>query len=156
MRGVARRVPSVRAGEVVLIMKALRVAPRALVLASLLVVPGICRAASTDDPGKAMYLRYCGACHGETGKGDGAVSGFLRPRPTDLTQIAKQSGGAYSSARVMQQIDGTRTVRAHGDPDMPVWGEVFRQQSTASLTRRVETQGKLLLIAEYLGKIQER
>ncbi len=103
-----------------------------------------------------MYLKYCGACHGESGKGDGVVSGFLRPRPTDLTQIAKQAGGVYSSARVMQLIDGTKTVRAHGDPDMPVWGEVFRQQSNVSLTRRVEAQGKLLLIAEYLGKIQEK
>ncbi len=137
-------------------MNPLRIVPRALVLAGLLILPRACLAASADDPGKAMYLRYCGACHGETGKGDGVVSGFLRPRPTDLTQIAKQSGGSYSSARVMQLIDGTKTVRAHGDPDMPVWGEVFRQQSNVSLTRRVEAQGKLLLIAAYIGTIQEK
>lgn len=137
-------------------MNALRTVPRALILTSALILPVTVWAASTDDPGKAMYLRYCGACHGENGKGDGVVSGFLRPRPTDLTQIAKQSGGTYSSARVMQLIDGTKTVRAHGDPDMPVWGEVFRQQSSVSLTRRVEAQGKLLLIAEYLRTIQDK
>ena len=137
-------------------MTTLRLAQRAFLLSSILILPIPGWAASTDDPGAAMYLRYCGACHGEGGKGDGVVSGFLRPRPTDLTQIAKKAGGTYSSAHVVQLIDGTKTVRAHGDPDMPVWGEVFRQQSTVSLTRRVEAQGKLLLIAEYLRSIQEK
>jgi mono/diheme cytochrome c family protein len=27
------------------------------------------------DPGRAMYLRYCGACHGPQGKGDGIAGG---------------------------------------------------------------------------------
>jgi len=27
----------------------------------------------------------------------------------------------------MRQIDGSRTVRAHGSAAMPVWGEVFEQ-----------------------------
>lgn len=135
----------------------LGVAQRGLaVLTIAVVLPVAGFAAATDSPGKAMYLQYCGACHGEGGKGDGAVSGFLRPRPTDLTQIAKKAGGTFSSIQVMQMIDGTKAVRAHGDADMPVWGEVFREQSGMSMTRRVEAQGKVLLIAEYLRSIQEK
>lgn len=133
-----------------------RSAMRVLLILGVISLPVTAYAASAEDPAKAMYLQYCGACHGETGKGDGAVSGFLRPRPTDLTQIAKKAGGSYSSIHVMQMIDGTKTIRAHGDADMPVWGEVFRQQSTAPMTRRVETQGKLLLISEYIRTIQEK
>ena len=133
-----------------------RSAQGVLVILTVVSLPVTGVATPTDDTAKAMYLRYCGACHGEGGKGDGAVSGFLRPKPSDLTQLAKKAGGAYSSAQVMQMIDGTKTVRAHGDADMPVWGEIFRQQSTTPLTRRVETQGKLMLIAEYLRSIQEK
>jgi mono/diheme cytochrome c family protein len=127
-----------------------------LILPVVVILPVAGFAAPTHDAARAMYLQYCGACHGESGKGDGVVSGFLRPRPTDLTQIAKKAGGAYSSAQVVQMIDGTKTVRAHGDADMPVWGEVFRQRSTAPMSQRVEIQGKLLLIAEYLRSIQEK
>ncbi|MGZ8500497.1 MAG: hypothetical protein ACXW5W_19000 [Candidatus Binatia bacterium] len=28
----------------------------------------------------------------------------------------------------MATIDGRRLVRAHGDRDMPVWGEIFRSE----------------------------
>ena len=31
--------------------------------------------------------------------------------------------------QVMSAIDGRRTVRAHGDHKMPVWGEIFRKRS---------------------------
>ncbi|MGH7894397.1 MAG: c-type cytochrome [Candidatus Binatia bacterium] len=111
-------------------------------------------AADAGGPQRAMYLRYCGACHGPGGKGDGIAGSFMRPKPPDLTQIAKQSGGTFPLKKVMRYVDGTDDVRAHGDPDMPVWGEVFRDQS-GDATRRAEVQGKLLLITEYLQSIQE-
>jgi mono/diheme cytochrome c family protein len=135
--------------------KMLRSARGVLMILPVVVIAPVAGFASPHDAAKAMYLRYCGACHGQSGKGDGVVSGFLRPRPTDLTQIAKKAGGEYSSAQVVQMIDGTKTVRAHGDADMPVWGEVFRERSTTPMSQRVEIQGKLLLIAEYLRSIQE-
>jgi mono/diheme cytochrome c family protein len=112
--------------------------------------------AATDDPDHATYLRYCGACHGPAGKGDGVAGTFMNPKPTDLTGIAKKNGGDFPFARVMEQIDGTTVVRAHGDPDMPVWGEVFRSQSAWDATRRADVRGKLLLITEHLRSIQEK
>jgi hypothetical protein len=56
---------------------------------------------------------------------------------------------------VMADIDGTASVRAHGDPDMPVWGEVFRDQSTWDAARRTDVRGKLTAITDYLRTIQE-
>jgi len=32
-------------------------------------------------------------------------------------------------SKVMSAIDGSRAVRAHGDREMPVWGEIFRKEA---------------------------
>ena len=122
--------------------------------AFLCLMPALLWAAPASSPEKAAYLRYCSACHGETGKGDGVVSGFMTPKPTDLTQLAKQSGGQLSQAKLRQVIDGSATVRAHGDSDMPVWGEVLRAESAAPLHEQAEVRGKLMLISEYVESIQ--
>jgi mono/diheme cytochrome c family protein len=113
-------------------------------------------AAEQADPGRAMYLRYCGACHGPQGKGDGLAGSFMTPKPADLTQIAKKNGGTFPFQGVMAYIDGTKEVRAHGDPVMPVWGEIFLAESTWDMGRRAEVQGKLMLITDHVRSIQAR
>jgi len=113
-------------------------------------------AAQTDTPEKAMYLKYCSACHGAGGKGDGVVSGFLRPKPADLTQLAKKAGGKFPFMETLNAIDGTASVRAHGDPDMPVWGELFKEESTVPVARQAEVRGRLMMITDYLRSIQEQ
>jgi hypothetical protein len=55
----------------------------------------------------------------------------------------------------MKIIDGRETKRAHGDPDMPVWGEVFRPVGGTSGDQHAELAGKLLMITEYLRSIQQ-
>jgi mono/diheme cytochrome c family protein len=128
-----------------------------LLMAGLILCAGSLSAgAADDDPNKAAYLRYCGACHGPGGKGDGVESSFLRPPPTDRTQIAKKKGGDFPVLRVMQIIDGRATVRAHGDPEMPVWGEIFAQQASRPETKRAEVQGKIMAITEHIRSIQQK
>ena len=80
----------------------------------------------------------------------------MKTKPTDLTRIAERNGGTFPFAKVMRFIDGTDEVRAHGDPDMPVWGEVFRDQAALDNTRRIEVRGKLLVITDYLQSIQRK
>jgi mono/diheme cytochrome c family protein len=113
-------------------------------------------AEAATDPGRAMYLRYCGACHGPDGKGDGIAGSFMTPKPANLTEIAQHNGGQFPFQGVMAHIDGTDSVRAHGDPAMPVWGEVFRSESAWDMGRRVEVQGKLLLITDFVRSIQTK
>ena len=113
-------------------------------------------AADDGNPPKTAYLHYCSACHGETGKGDGVVSQLMTPKPTDLTQIAKQNKGKFPFTRMVRVIDGRQTVRAHGDPAMPVWGEIFRAENGMTLAQQAEVRGKAMLIAEYLRAIQEK
>lgn len=112
--------------------------------------------AAAEDAGQALYVRYCGACHGPAGKGDGIAGTFMRPKPTDLTQIAKQHGGVFPFEETVQAIDGRKAVRAHGDPDMPVWGEIFRDHPTWEMSRRASVRGTIVLITEYLKSIQAK
>jgi mono/diheme cytochrome c family protein len=112
-------------------------------------------ATDADNPGRAVYQRYCGACHGPEGRGDGLAGTFMQPKPTDLTQVAKRSGGQFPFQRLMDVIDGRDTVRAHGDPQMPVWGEIFHDTATWDMSRRAEVRGKILLITDYVRSIQE-
>ena len=95
----------------------------ALALASALVIAATAYAAD-DNHGKQMYLRYCGSCHGATAAGNGPVSRDLKVKVPDLTTLAKKNRGVYPLDDVM----ATSLVRAHGDRDMPVWGETFRSE----------------------------
>jgi mono/diheme cytochrome c family protein len=126
----------------------------AAVLAALAARPGY--TAPPDQPGAVLYRRYCGACHGPAGKGDGFVARALNEQPIDLTQLAKQNGGTFPFEHTVQAIDGTTSVRAHGVSEMPVWGEVFRERSEWPIERHIEARGTIIFITEYLRSIQAR
>jgi mono/diheme cytochrome c family protein len=112
---------------------------------------------AADQPGgKETYVRYCGACHGPGGKGDGIAGTVMRPKPTDLTQIAKKNKGEFPLVHVMETIDGRKTVRAHGDPQMPVWGEILTDQAGSPASPQNEARTKILAITDYVRSIQEK
>lgn len=103
--------------------------------------------------GAVAYRRYCASCHGAAGKGDGSIAAELRTAPTDLTLIAKRNGGRFPLDKVARQTDGRESIRAHGTPDMPAWGEVFQK------TRGTEAdtvQDAVTQIAHYLWSIQAK
>jgi mono/diheme cytochrome c family protein len=129
---------------------------RALIALALATAALSSPSAAEDDMGKPLYLRYCSACHGPGGKGDGIVSQLMTPKPIDLTLLAKQAGGKYPFYDVIRRIDGRETVRAHGDSDMPVWGEVFEAEENAAPGAQAVARGKAVLIADYLGTIQQK
>ena len=104
---------------------------------------------------KEMYLKYCGSCHGNGGKGDGPVSRDLKIKVPDLTLLRSKNKGIYPTNRVMSSIDGSRTVRAHGDRTMPVWGEVFREEHETQKYTELTSLLKAKLIAEYLATLQK-
>ena len=109
--------------------------------------------AENATPARAEYLRYCSACHGADGTGNGIVSGLMRPKPSNLTELAKQNGGMFPAARVRAIIDGRTPVIAHGESDMPVWGQVFTEEKAATQSD-AHVRGKVQLITDYLATIQ--
>ena len=126
------------------------------VLVCLAVTPAGAEDKAPPKEGEALYKKYCASCHGDSGKGDGVLSGFMNPHPSNLTQIAKRHGGKFSDIQVMNFISGKNMPKVHGRGDMPVWGEVFEQPSSDVVTSRAGVQSKLLAITEYLRSIQEK
>jgi mono/diheme cytochrome c family protein len=121
--------------------------------ASLWALPGI----SSAQGGKARFEQYCSSCHGTDAKGDGPLANLLTEKPADLTQLAKNNAGKFPGIKVMRDIDGRDTVRAHGTSDMPVWGVNFKAVgSRSSHTAESATRGSAQEIVQYIQTIQEK
>lgn len=82
-------------------------------------------AAEKAASGKNEFRNSCSLCHGTDGKGGGAIMDLLKTAPPDLTMIAKKNGGKFPFDRVAAMIDGRELVKAHGDRDMPAWGNRY-------------------------------
>ena len=102
--------------------------------------------------GSTVYRVYCASCHGDYGRGNGAVAVFLRRRPADLTQIAKRNKGTFPAERVYQLIDGRQALKAHGDSQMPVWGDAFSLAGADEASIKAKIEG----LVKHLESIQER
>ena len=106
------------------------------------------------------YGTYCASCHGVTGHGDGPVAEFLALTPTDLTKLARNSGGKFPSARVTEMIDGRQEVKTHGPRDMPVWGDWFDAEAEAPglrpSEREIVVRERIRALVSYLMTMQEK
>lgn len=93
---------------------------------------------------------YCASCHGEDGKGAGPAEPGLRIAPPDLTLIRAHNKGEFPAFRITHIIDGYEVEYGHGTPDMPVWGDYFRdkERDEATITLREHN------LTEYIRSIQ--
>jgi mono/diheme cytochrome c family protein len=106
--------------------------------------------------GRDVFLRYCAACHGERGLGDGPAAGALRTPPADLTRISSRRGGAFPKGEIARFIDGRFAIEAHGTREMPVWGQRLGERiPEAGLSEEV-ARGQIATVVEYLESIQGR
>lgn len=110
--------------------------------------------AAETDQGRQVYIQYCASCHGKDARGSGPVSPYLKIKAPDLTLLKKKNQGIYPMAKVMSAIDGSRAVRAHGDREMPVWGEIFRKEAESAKYTELTSLLKIKIIAEYIATIQ--
>src|SRR6266700_2336278 len=107
-------------------------------------------------PGEAVrgghhdFIRYCSACHGVEGRGDGPAASALQPPPADLTRIAQRRGGHFPVAEIRASIDGRIGVPAHGRRDMPVWGERFEEMVGGGSLGEAVARSHLQLLVDYL------
>jgi hypothetical protein len=65
-----------------------------------------------------------------------------------------RNGGAFPADTVTAYIDGRESKAAHGDRQMPVWGDVFRgpEQGTARRTVR----RRIAALVEFIRELQYR
>ena len=112
-------------------------------------VPG-----ETMSAGQQYFVRYCSACHGMEGHGDGPAAAALRTAPADLTRLAQRHGGQFPMADIAAHIDGRTVVPAHGSREMPIWGERFVEMVGGGSLGEEVVRGNLLVLIEYLKSIQ--
>ena len=150
---------------------------RTLTIASLLLALGLFRAFEADalvhqriqngvapietlqtpmrpvDPGERLFRTHCASCHGADARGNGPIASQLRRPPADLTTFALRNRGVFPADRLREIIDG-RHVTAHGERDMPIWGDVFRYRGGEGDKRSIAE--RIDAIVRYLEGIQER
>lgn len=117
--------------------------------------------AKAEDPhlGITEYELSCMPCHGIHGRGDGPRAKSLKSAPADLTKIAKTNKGQFPARKLAEIIDGRAIVGAHGQREMPVWGDRYRvrieaNEPTSAINRRARAQ--ISALVEYLRTIQEK
>jgi hypothetical protein len=119
----------------------------ALLSASLLILCASGAAAQDEDESslppppesaEAAFNLYCAPCHGEDGRGNGPLVFGLSKSPPDLTTLAARNGGTFPRARLARLIDGRDEIDAHGNREMPIWGNWFKQEDDeAEIGKRI-------------------
>jgi DMSO reductase family type II enzyme heme b subunit len=94
---------------------------RALLAVGLLFACASLVAAQQPHPGKAPYDKWCAACHGYDGAGDGDAAAYMLPRPRDFTRGIYQIR-TTETGQLPTDAD-LRLVIDHGMPgtSMPGW-----------------------------------
>jgi mono/diheme cytochrome c family protein len=130
--------------------------------------PGRLSAQSTPLPDRlkdaeALFQLYCASCHGADARGNGPVAADLKTMPPSLREIAKRRGGKFDGQEIAAFIDGRNMPRAHGTPEMPVWGRLFGYAAQAEgtlssdqIALEKETQARIALLVSYLANIQDK
>ena len=114
------------------------------------------------DIGKKEYDNSCAFCHGKDGKGTGAINDLLKKAPTDLTTLAKKNDGVFPVEHIYAVIDGRAVVKAHGDRDMPAWGNRYSKETSKAAEYYMDvpydmemyTRSRILALIDYLSRIQ--
>ena len=104
--------------------------------------------------GSYDYRTYCATCHGLKGTGDGPLAENLRFVPPDLTLLAQKNGGEYPADLVARIVDGREPVAGHGGPDMPVWGDAFKNPDTGFDNAKVRQ--KIRSVVDYIKTLQQK
>jgi mono/diheme cytochrome c family protein len=100
--------------------------------------------------GAQLFRTYCASCHGLDAAGAGPAAVAMRVTPPDLTRIAARNHGTFPAERVRQIILG-KGPAAHGERNMPVWGDVFaRKLSGPSPDALVDA------LVRHLDSVQQR
>lgn len=113
-------------------------------------VRGTCAFAAEVMEGRTYFMRYCASCHGIEADGHGFVARALARQPGDLRHL----GTPLVADRVARFIDGRESVTAHGERDMPVWGERFDDIEAEGIAREKVGHQRIAAIVAYLISIQ--
>ena len=108
-----------------------------------------------DSTGPENFARYCAACHGDGGKGDGPVAAAIAKPIPDLTRITERNNGKFPRQIIKNAIDGRWQIDAHGTQQMPVWGYEFWIEEGANEEAEERVAIIIRNLIEYIESIQK-
>ena len=85
-------------------------------------------AAAEQATGKAINVKQCAVCHGQTGAGDGPSAAILDPAPTNFHEVRPTVD--YAEAALTNGVRGTA---------MPKWGPKLTPDERSLLARYVRS-----------------
>jgi mono/diheme cytochrome c family protein len=109
--------------------------------------------AAEDDLGARLFFNHCAACHGDDAEGTGPVAAAMRVTVPNLRSIAMRNGGTFPAEAVAAYIDGRESPAAHGDRQMPIWGDVF---SGPSGTSQRTLRRRIAALVDFIEEVQYR
>lgn len=104
--------------------------------------------------GREMYAKYCASCHGVMGKGNGPAAPAFKHPPTNLTLLARNNGGKFPALLVLHTVKFGLNAPGHGNVQMPVWNNIFRQMDWHSDDSI--PQIRIRVLTEYLKTLQAK
>ncbi len=109
-------------------------------------------AGAAEDTGARIFLNHCAACHGPEGEGGGPVAATMRVTIPNLRTLAARNDGTFPADAVAAYIDGREITAAHGDRQMPIWGDVFRGPDQGTAERTVRR--RIAALVEFIAMLQ--
>lgn len=104
--------------------------------------------------GQETFMRYCAACHGESGTGNGPVAPGLPIVVPDLTTLKARKGSKFPDELLRKIIDGREIVVVHGTRYMPVWGYEFWVEEGADDAAQERVNIIVENLVDYIRSIQ--
>jgi mono/diheme cytochrome c family protein len=105
--------------------------------------------------GGDLFAANCASCHGRYAEGDGPAGAAMARAIPDLRYLAANNGGVFPRGRLEDVIDGRAFVKAHGDREMPVWGEAFATLSGPTRSAQARAAANIHALVDYLATIQK-
>jgi hypothetical protein len=126
----------------------------ALIMTAALLPLSVNAQAFGEYSGEETFLRFCAACHGEKGHGDGPVAAGLPITVPDLTLIRRRLGDKFPEETLRKIIDGRNVVIYHGTRYMPVWGYEFWVEEGADDEAAERVELIITNLIDYITSIQ--
>jgi len=126
--------------------------PPRFLCAAMLIATTLSAGAAERPNGTQLFMNHCAACHGADAEGGGPVAAVMQTTVPNLRTLAQRNGGTFPADSVTAYIDGREVKAAHGDRQMPIWGDVFRGPEQATAQRTVRE--RIAALVEFLKGIQ--
>lgn len=113
--------------------------------------------AQDNQVGADSFRVACAVCHGSAGQGDGEFAGVLTVRPPDLTKLSASNDGVFPYLKVFQTVDGRASIRAHGSPVMPIWGDTFTRElgrDAGPFGTELLVRARIVALVDYVESLQ--